>query len=344
MRIVKTLCFILVLVLTVSFHQSCAKEEIFLSVHKVSDRAMILDLKDAADTNIVALKSQKGLVVIDTEKSSQIGAKLREKIGREFGRSDFIYVINTHHHWDHSNGNFAFRDVRMIGHELCLKGMEDFYTGRKEFAERYNEGWLSYLEKQLETLDPDSEESHVARARLRYGRGVYRELNEGFTSVPPSVTFSDRLTLDLGDMSIELISFGLCHSESDILIHVPDEKLMVIGDTFLKNEMVWIDENAAVERWLDIFDPLLADPKQIATVVPGHGEIMNAEELRTQRDYIQSLWDGIKKLKKEGRTLDEAKEIYSFEKQFSHLKPISHTWSDGTDYHLLNIENIWKHF
>jgi len=344
MRIAKTLCFILVLVVTVFFHQSCAKEDILFSVRKISDRAMVLDLKDAGGTNIVALKSQKGLVVIDTEKSSRIGARLRETISNEFGRPDFIYVINTHHHWDHSNGNYAFRDTRIIGHELCGTGMKEFYAGRKEFADKYNEGWLSYLEKQLTASSPDSEESHVTRERLRYGRGVYQELNEGFTSVPPSITFSDRLTLDLGDMSIELFYLGLCHTESDVLIHVPDEKLLVIGDTFQKNEIAWIDENAAVERWLDIFNPLLDDTKQIASAVPGHGEIMTAEELRTQRDYIQCLWDGIRNLKKEGRTLDEAKEIYSFEKRFSHLKNISHTWSDGTDYHILNIENVWKHF
>lgn len=238
MAIVKKICLLLVLVFTVSFHQSCAKEDIFFSVQKLSDRAIILELKDAGGTNIVALKSQKGLVVIDTEKSSQIAAKLRKKIKDEFGRSDFSYVINTHHHWDHTNGNHAFRDVRIIGHELCVKGMKDFYTGRKDFAERYNEGWLSYLEKQLETLDPDSEESHITRERLRYGRGVYKELREGFVSVTPAITFSDRLTLDLGDMTIELIYFGLCHSESDILIHIPDENLLIIGDTFLNNEMV----------------------------------------------------------------------------------------------------------
>lgn len=71
---------------------------------------------------------------------------------------------------------------------------------------------------------------------------------------------------------------------------------------------------------------------------------MTGEELKTQRDYIKCLWDGIKNLKKEGCTLDDAKEVFSFEKQFSHLKHISHTWDDGTDYHILNIENVWKHF
>lgn len=344
MRIVKKIFLVLVCVFTVSFQQSWTKKDILFSVQKISDRAIILELKDAGGTNIVALKSQKGLVVIDTEKSSQIAAKLREKIIGEFGRSDFVYVINTHHHWDHTNGNYAFRDVKIIGHELCVKGMKDFYTGRKDFAERYKEGWLSYLEKQLETLDADSEESHITRERLRYGRGVYKELNEGFVSITPSITFSDRLTLDLGDMAIELIYFGLCHSKSDILINVPDENLLIIGDIFLKNELVWIDENAAVDRWLQIFNQLLENTKQFDYVIPGHGEIMTGEELKSQRDYIKCLWDGIKNLKKEGRTLDDAKEVFSFEKQFSHLKHISHTWSDGTDYHILNIENVWKHF
>jgi len=344
MGIVKKTCFLMVFVFSVSFHQSCSKEDIIFSAQEISDRVKILHLKYTGGTNIVALKSKKGIVVIDTEMSSKIAAKLRDKIRDEFESSDFIYVINTHHHWDHSNGNQSFKDVEIIGHERCTKGMKDFYAERKDFAERYKEGWLSYLEKELGTQDPDSEESIITRERLRYGRGVYKELNERFVSVPPSITFSDRLTLDLGDMTIELICFGLCHSESDILIHVPEENLLVIGDIFLKNEAVWIDESAAVERWLQIFNQLIDDRKRFDHVVPGHGEIMEGEELVTQRDYIKCLWEGIKNLEKEGYTLDDAKEVFSFEKQFSHLKHISHTWGDGTDYHILNIENIWKHF
>lgn len=78
---------------------------------------------------------------------------------------------------------------------------------------------------------------------------------------------------------------------------MPDENLLIIGDTFIKNEMVWIDENAAVERWLQIFNQLLDDIKRFDNVVPGHGEIMTGKELKTQRDYIKCLWEGIKNLK-----------------------------------------------
>lgn len=333
---------ILFLLFIALFRPLYAAEEILFSTKKISDRALFLELKDAGGTNIVALKSQQGLVVVDTEKSSQIAAKLKEMIADEYGRSDFAYIINTHSHWDHSNGNFAFRGVPIVGHDLCIKGMKDFNARRKDFAAKYREGWLSYLKEQLGTLDPDTRESRIIGEKLRYGQIVYKELMEGFVSVPPSITFSDRATLHLGDMTVELICFGLCHTESDMLIHVPEENMLIVGDTFQKNELVWIDENAAVERWLRILNNWLNDELRLDYVVPGHGEIMTGKELKTQRDYIQELWDGVRKLRNEGGTLKEAKDILSFEKRFPHLKHISHTWDDGTDYHLLNIEHVWK--
>ena len=320
----------------------CAEEEVLFSVKYLSDRALFWDLKDARGTNIVVLKSQQGLVVVDTEKSSQIAGKLKETIADECGRSDFVYIINTHHHWDHSNGNYAFRGIPVVGHDLCIKGMQDFYARRKDFADKYREGWLSYLEEQRGTLDPGTQESRIIREQLRYGQGVYRELMEGFVSVPPSITFSDRATLHLGDMTVGLIHFGLCHTESDILIHVPEENMLIVGDTFQKNELVWIDENAAVKRWLRILNNLLNDELRLDYVIPGHGEVMTGKELTTQRDYVQELWDGVGKLRDDGCTLEEAKDILSFEKHFPYLKHISHTWDDGTDYHILNIEHIWK--
>ncbi len=335
----KVISFLLFIVL---FRPVYSAEEILFSTKKISDRALLLELRDGNGTNILALKSQQGLVVVDTEKSSQIAAKLKEKIADEYGRSDFVYIINTHYHWDHSNGNHAFRGVPILGHDLCIKGMKDFYARRKDFAEKYGEGWLSYLKEQLGALDPDSRESRINREQLRYGRIVYKELMEGFVSDPPSITFSDRATLHLGDMTVELIYFGLCHTESDILILVPDENILIVGDTFQKKALVWIDENAAVERWLRILNKWLNDEIRLDYVVPGHGEIMTGRELKTQRDYIQELWEGVRKVKNEGRTLNEAKDIFSIEKRFPHLKHISRTWDDGTDYHLLNIENVWK--
>lgn len=293
---------------------------------------MFLELKDAKGTNIVALKSQQGLVIVDTEKSSKIAAKLKERIAEEHGRPDFVYTISTHDYWDHSNGNDAFRGVPIVGHHLCLKGMKDFDSRRKEFAEKYREGWLSYLNKQLGTLDPDTRELRIIREQLQYGQIVYKELREGFVSVPPSVTFSDRATLHLGDMTVELISFGLGHTESDILIHVPDENMLIVGDSFQKNELVWIDENAPGERWLEILNHRLHYEIRLDHVVPGHGELMTGKELKTQKNFIQELWDGVKSLRKEGLTLDKVKDIFAFEKRFPHMKHVSYTWDDGTDY------------
>jgi len=58
-------------------------------------------------------------------------------------------------------------------------------------------------------------------------------LSEGFTPIPPSNIFNDRMSIDLGDLTLKLYYFGRANSGSDILIQVLEEELLITGDLFL---------------------------------------------------------------------------------------------------------------
>jgi glyoxylase-like metal-dependent hydrolase (beta-lactamase superfamily II) len=320
-----------------------AESDIPITIEKVSDRVIMLRLKhNPSGTNITAVKTSKGIVVFDTEMSYQIAVQIRKAIENNFGDKDIVYVVNTHHHWDHTNGNQTFNDAMIIGHDNCTKGILNFASGKEEFAKRYKEGWIDYLKNKLESSELEPGEEEQTRERIRYATMVYDELKEGFVPTPPNITFSDRLMLDLDDITLHLMYLGMCHSDSDILIHIPEEKLLIVGDAFNGQSIKYIDENADIPRWLDVLNGLLKDENSIVHAVSGHGDMMTREDLLNHRRYIQDLWERMPKAITEGLSLEAMKDRFSLENQFPYVKHLRHTWDDGTDFHLLNVETVWK--
>jgi len=317
--------------------------DIPLTVEKISDRIILLRLShNPSGTNVTAVKSSKGIVVFDTEMSNQIAAQIRKAIEKNFGGQNINYVVNTHHHWDHTNGNQTFLDAVIISHENCTKGIQDFAAGKDEFAKAYKEGWIDYLKNKLESSKLEPEEAEQTRERIRYATMVYDELKEGFVPTPPNITFSDRLVLDLGDLTLNLMHLGMCHSDSDILIHIPEEKLLIVGDAFNGRSVKYIDENADIPRWLDVLNGLLKDENSIVHAVSGHGDRMTRQDLLNHRRYIHDLWEGMQEAITEGLSMEAAKVRFSLEDYFPYVKHLRHTWDDGTDFHLLNVETVWK--
>ncbi len=341
MRILKfTLVFLFIGIVLKCVH---AQNDIPITIEKISDRVIVLRLKhNPSGTNITAVKSKKGIIVFDTEMSYQIAAYIRKTIEKRFKDKNVIYVVNTHHHWDHTNGNQTFKDAVIIGHDNCTKGIQNFAAGKEEFAEKYKKNWIDFLKKQLESSELEATERIQTQERIRYALMVYNELKEGFVPTPPNITFSDRLILSLEDITLHMMYLGMCHSDSDILIHIPEEKLLIVGDAFNGRSIKSIVENADIPRWLNILDDLLQDESSIVYAVSGHGDIMNRQDLLNHRQYIQDLWEGIKSAISEGLSLEAIKVRFALESHFPYLKHLRHTWDDGTDFHLLNIETVWK--
>ena len=84
-------------------------------MRRLSDRAIVVTLGDYAWANqTVALASTRGLVVIDTQASRTAGRLVKAAIQRAFNRGDFAYVISTHQHYDHTNGNALYPGVPVV--------------------------------------------------------------------------------------------------------------------------------------------------------------------------------------------------------------------------------------
>ena len=323
-----------------------AQEE--FRVTRLDEKAAVFQIGREDPMNVIALASRRGLVVIDTGVLPSRGTALRSAIEREFKRRDFAYVINTHAHFDHSNGNQAFADVPIIGHQNAVREM-DRWLGSPDAVAAFLQSRAEYqaeLETELKTVAAGSRDEIRIREQLAENAALVDDLRQGrLVLTKPTVLFSDRLTIDLSDLTLNLVYFGRAHIESDILIYVPELRLLAVGDLFFKVYFPSLRyARADVPRWFQSLDGLPAGLKAVERVISGHGEPMSGDELRAQVAYLRGIWEGVAAARRDGLTLAATKERIPFDDKspyLSGLRRMGRT-GQGPDRHLANIDGAWR--
>lgn len=320
------------------------KGDLTIKIQKLSDKVIVLKEDSPLENNIVAISSKKGLVVIDTSGSTITAAAMREAIEKTFKRKDFVYVINTHHHHDHAFGNQVFADVKIIGHEQCIVAMNPDRLGIPRRISSMEQG-LKTSKERLKHLDPKSDEAKYLKKRINFSLRNYKTLKQGFIPTPPNITFNDRLTLDLGDMTLKLIYFGRAHSGSDILIHVPEEGILFTGDLFLDQNWLPLfvgQMELDVPMWIEALHLVLDGEAQVKHVIPGHKDFWTREKLVLWRDYIVKLWKGVKTAEADGLGLEAIVARFPLEEKYLYLKKLGHSDQRIKNFHTRNIQAFWK--
>jgi len=138
-------------------------------------------------------------------------------------------------------------------------------------------------------------------------RDIFKEKAEGSDEVVGyDETFEDRMTLDLGNLTAELIFFGESHSPGDISVYVPERNVLIAGDIAFHIRMLpifdYTDTRAWLETWADF-----AEFAKDKIIVPGHGGPTDFETVdEYTRGYLEYLRGEIGKLIEEGGTLQDA--------------------------------------
>jgi flavorubredoxin len=104
----------------------------------------------------------------------------------------------------------------------------------------------------------------------------------------PDITFSDSMMLECGDTTFEMIYFGKFHSNSDILIYVPEIQTLFIGDLFTKYGRPSMSNSPMTDetKWIHAIKWTNKRIKDIRTIVDGHGQILTIDDLRRFNDNL----------------------------------------------------------
>jgi len=324
-----------------------------LPVHlqKIDDGVIRVWLGDhISSTAIMAFSTEKGIVVVDTWGVPEIDTQLREVIARELGRSDFAFLINTHEHRDHTGGNSVYSDCTIVGHELIAAGMAEAATHRDQMLEYYPTR-IADLETALEELDADDPMATSLSEDLILVRLLYEQMQADQQPVPPTLTFSDRMALDLGDTTFELSYIGGMHTASDAAVFVPEHGLLLTGDTMAD---VWLTDTPGClasfsvrdgmahnfPLWLTNWDRLLARGDEIDTLLPAHwnGEL-SIEGAEARVEYVRALWEGINKASKEGKSVGDVMVEYRLDTRFPDL--VGKPGFNGQQ-HYASLAELWR--
>jgi tetratricopeptide (TPR) repeat protein len=170
------------------------------------------------------------------------------------------------------------------------------------------------------------------------------DLEKNFVLTLPTITFKDRMTLDLGDLTLKLIYFGEGrHTGDDIIIHCPEEKLLFTGDLFFKGTMlISFRPQFDAQRWIEVLDEVLKDMSKVKLVFDTHNGRMTGKFLALWHKYLVDVWEDLTAAKKEGLNYDAVQERFSYDKKFTYIEKSGVDPSRLRRDHQTGLRMVWN--
>jgi glyoxylase-like metal-dependent hydrolase (beta-lactamase superfamily II) len=293
-------------------------------------------------TNMAFVVSDSGLVVIDTGLSPTTVRRQREWVERELGRSDFRYLINTHMHNDHAFANEVFPEATVVGPAHSVASLEEEVARIPELIGRLRLSQARYEEWAAATPLDSEEGRHAHEGVAAFAVGL-ADLERGIQPHSPTLTFQDRHTLDMGDVHLELFSFTGLHSDSDILILIPEEGVFFIGDTFWGGQLPTFafESRDQLERMLANWKAVLDNPSGLEAVVPGHSDVpFTVEEFRGLHAYLSRLWEDVQEAREAGMAMLQFLRGNVFADRYPEVADFNYIRMDY-NLHQHNIYTLW---
>ena len=203
------------------------------------------------------------------------------------GMKNIRALINSHSNGDHCNGNNCVDTQEVISSEATLEEMS--HESPEMMAA------LLIQAPEMGTLG-------------KYFLECFGSFNfEGVTKRLPNTTFTGETQRQVGDKIVELIEVGPAHTNGDVLVHVPSDKVVFTGDIlFIEGHpILWA---GPVKNWINACDRIIS--MEVDFVVPGHGPVTDNRGVKAVRDYLIYIDTESRKRFESGMSaLETAKEI-----------------------------------
>jgi len=147
----------------------------------------------------------------------------------------------------------------------------------------------------------------------------------------PEIVFSDRMSLELRGQKVELIYVGRNHSDNSIVMRFPAQRVLFAVDFIPVKSLPYQNlHDSYIEDWIESLKRVEA--LDFDTLVPGHGRVGQKKDVRMFRGYMEELWKQVVKYKRQGKSLDEIKQLVKMEKYQG--------WSQYKNWLPMNIEGM----
>ncbi|SPF79212.1 Metallo-beta-lactamase type 2 [Aliiroseovarius pelagivivens] len=228
------------------------------------------------DPNSGVIIGDDSVMIVEAQATPRLANKVIECV-RSVTDKPISHVVLTHYH-----------AVRVLG--ASAYGADQIIMGdqaRAMVVERGQEDWDSEFQR-------------------------FPRLFEGHESIPgltyPTTTFSDDMTVYLGNRRIDLMHLGRAHTSGDIVIHVPDQNVMFTGDIVEDHSACYCGDGHFSD-WGDTLDNIASF--DVDAIAPGRGGALIGKKaveraIESTRDFVYSTYAPAAKVAARGGSLKEA--------------------------------------
>lgn len=250
--------------------QDFSKVEI--KVTNVSGNVYMLE---GAGGNIAASVGDDGILIVDTE-YAPLADKIQAALNSIAGVNKPVrFVINTHYHADHTDGNAAFaaRGATIIAHDNLRKRLENGSTGGDGGALKF-------------------QQPPQPKAAL------------------PLITYDDHITVHFNGEDIRVQHFPAAHTDGDSVVYFSKSNVVHMGDEFIRYGFPFIDVNSggSVQGMIAACERAAAEFPPDVKVIPGHGAVATLDDVREYTKMMKDTMAAVQSALAAHKTLDQMKQ------------------------------------
>src|SRR6266704_2255412 len=281
--------------------------------------------------NTAIIESDDGVVIVDTHSKPSAARVIVEGLGG-ITKKPVRFVVNTHFHWDHWHGNevypAAYPNAEIITNQITREAMATKGLKRIQDHIRQGPGEIAQIKANLATAGSGEQHAQLADD-LKHAEAYHAEV-KALKPALPTMAFDRTMKLYRRDREIHLLYLGRAHTEGDVFVYLPTEKVVITGDAVIGWTPFMGD--GYPEDWVTTLDRLAQ--LDFTHIIMGHGDVAGRDWLQTFRGYVHDMVDAVRAEVAAGATLEEAQQrvperlALVYEKPFSlygHYRP----WRQG---------------
>ena len=219
--------------------------------------------------NVLVSIGDSGVLLVDDGVPGVV-AGYTETIA-DLGGGDVDFVINTHWHYDHADGNKTLgpEGTRLVAHENSRRMM-------------MRDNVINVVRQ---TIDQPA-----------YPPAAW-----------PTVTYDSSMRMHFNGERIDLLHVGPGHTEGDTAVILPDRNLVHMGDVYLSGGYPFVDADhgGSLIGIVEFCERVLAELEPGATVVPGHGAVSDYDGMAEYASMLRTIYERISALVEDGASLEQ---------------------------------------
>jgi len=220
--------------------------------------------------NIGLIKGKQGLLLIDAD-YKEMSSPLEAELAKYGGINQVSYLINTHWHGDHTQGNESLgHHAQIIAHENVRPRL------------------LTSQEIKLFNMVTEPYPEHAL----------------------PSITYKTSMSLHINNKEINVVHFPNGHTDGDSIVFIKGENIVHMGDHFFAGMFPFVDvaHGGNVLNMAKNINTVLQILDDKTKIIPGHGPLSNKADLIAFHDMLTGTSAEVNGMKEKGLSLDKIKE------------------------------------